>query len=377
MTDTKKPPAEMTPVEIDTELSRLWNEKDQAEARHLDLQAALHHHVGDKGRRVRGARHRVFDLSWERALELAIIKARAPYTEYESVVAREVERTLTNWAMARRKLDDIVAEIKPYTDEYTRRGGWNRVYLANSYDGHAHNGTECSTCHHGEERTQFAWLVRYSGLTEAEIVADAGWRACTTCYPSAPVGDRESLPSKMFTPDKEEAAQARAERDQARAQRAADKSAKGITAPGGGPLQGRHGTLETERAAVLEATQELSERYTNRRVDQLVEADPGMAPFFYPKDKRDRWEAEARGRALPLIEAVAHKRGTTVEAVTAELEPKAYAKAKRDMGGKDWAQRFRQTATLQREEYDAYTAACKAEGRKPFEALALRWYKFQ
>jgi hypothetical protein len=179
----------------------------------------------------------------------------------------------------------------------------------------------------------------------------------------------------MYTPDEEEAAMARKEREEAKAKRAADKTAKDITAPDGDPLRGRHGRLETERAAVLEATDELSERYTNRRADQLIEVDAGLAPFFTPKDKRDRFEAEARGRVLPLIEAIAHKRGETVEAVLAELEPKAYAKAKRDMGG-DWAQRFRHNATWDLEAYNAYKAACEAEGRKPFEALALRWAKF-
>jgi hypothetical protein len=375
MPEITKSLSEMTPVEIDTELSRLWNEEDQAESRLMSLVVSLHTTVGDKPRKVRGVRGPIFNLSWEKVLELALVKTLAPYTEYESAVGREVERTLRNWAMARRKLDALTAEIKVYTDEYVRRGRWNRVFLALSHDGHAHKGTECSTCHRGEERTRFAWLIQYSGKTEAEIIADAGERACATCYPSLRDSDLKRK-TKMFAPDEIEAQKAREERKTAQAKRAADKAAKGITAPDGSPLRGRHGRLETERAAVLEATDELSERYTNRRADQLIEADPGLTPFLNPKDKRDRWEAEARGRALPLIEAIAHKRGTTVEEVTAELEAKAYAKAKRDMGGKEWAQRFRHNCTWNREEYEAYMARCEKEGRKPFEALTLRWFKF-
>jgi hypothetical protein len=367
----------MTPVEIDTELSKLWDKEAQAESSRLALVVSLHKAVGDEPRRVRGARGPIFKLSPERVWELAIIKARAPYTEAESYTAREVDRLLTNWAMASRKLEDLAAEIKPYTDEYRRRGGWNRVFLAQSYDGHAHNGTECTQCHKGEERTQFAWLIRYSGKTEAEIVADAGWRACTTCYPSAPVGDEKTLPTKMFTPDEEEAAKAREEREQVQAQRAADKTAKGITALDGGPLRDRHGSrIETERTAVIEATDGLSERYKNLRIEQILTADPAMTPFFFDRDKRTANEARDRAYALRLIEAIAHKRGKDTEEVLAELEPKALAKAKRDLGGKDWAPRFRYSASFQTEEFDAYTAKCKAEERKPFEALSLRWPKF-
>jgi hypothetical protein len=374
---TEKPLTEMTPVEIDTELSKLWDKEAQAESSRLALVASLHKAVGDEPRRVRGARRPVFSLSWERVLELAIIKARAPYTEAESYTAREVDRLLTSWAMAFRKLEDLAAEIKAYTDEYQRQGGWNRVFLAQSRDGHAHNGTECTQCHKGEERTRFAWLVQYSGETEEEIVADAGWRACTTCYPSAPVGDEKTLPTKMFTPDEVEARKAREEREQARTQRAADKTAKGITALDGSPLRDRHGSrIETERTAVIEAADGLSERYKRLRFQQLREADPGLSPFLYSDEDKAKHEERGRADALRLVEAIAHKRGTTADEVLAELEPKAQAKARRDVSGKEFADSVRRTAPYQREEYAAYKATCEAEGRKPFEALSLRWPKF-
>jgi hypothetical protein len=359
MTDTQQPLAEWTPVEIDTVLADLWSKQQDAEMRIANYKRAESEIYTTIEKIKNGARLVQYRTALD-GIELM---------EKLSLLGRHIVAEGSKLA----KLAKLAA---PYEAEYVRRGCWNRVFLALSHDGHAHNGTECSTCHRGENPTQFAWLVQYSGKTEAEIVADAGWRACTTCYPSAPVGDDKTLPTKMFSPDEIEAAKAREEREQAKAKRASDKAAKGITAPDGSPLRGRHGRLETERAAVLEATEELAERYTNRRADQLIEADPGLTPFISPKDKRERWEAEARGRALPLIEAIAHKRGETVEAVLTELEAKAYAKAKRDMGG-DWAQSFRHNATWQREEYDAYKAKCEAEGRKPFEVLSLRWPKFQ
>jgi hypothetical protein len=345
----------MTPVEIDTVLAEMWSEQQTVEMRIAGYQRA----------------------EAETYVQIQKIKNGVRLAGYRTVLdgielMEQLNLVNENIAAYKAELAELKKKSLPYENEYVARGGWNRVFLAKSVNGHAHNGQNCSTCHNGEFRTQFAWLVRYSGQDEADIVADAGERACTTCYPTAPVGAKGT---KMFTPDEEEAQKAREEREAAKAQRAADRTAKGITTPDGSRLRGRHGRLETERAAVIEATDELAERYTNRRADQLIEADPGLTPFLNPKDKRDRWEAEARGRALPLIEAIAHKRGETVEAVLAELEAKAYAKAKRDMGG-DWAQRFRHNATWQREEYDAYKATCEAEDRKPFEALTLRWAKF-
>jgi hypothetical protein len=71
----------------------------------------------------------------------------------------------------------------------------------------------CSTCNRGERPTQFQWMTDYSGMGEAQIVAAAGWRACTVCYPTAPVGDVRSLPTAMFSREDEAKAQARAERE--------------------------------------------------------------------------------------------------------------------------------------------------------------------
>jgi hypothetical protein len=79
---------------------------------------------------------------------------------------------------------------------------------------------------------------------------------------------------------------------------------------------------------------------------------------------------------MRLIEAIAHKRGTTTAEVLAELEPKAQAKARRDVGGKEFADAVRRQAPFQLEEYEAYKAQCEKEGRKPFEVLGLRWPKF-
>jgi hypothetical protein len=350
--------AQMTPVEIDTILSDVWNRQALVEGRIVGYRRA-EADTKTKIQKVKRGERVVGVLNAVHGIELM---------ERLNLVRDNID-------LDRAELAKLEAEALPYENEYVRRGAWNRVFLAQSRDGHAHNGMECSTCHNGEQRTQFAWLIQYSGKTEAEIVADAGWRACTTCYPSAPLGDEKTLPTMMFTPDEEEAAKAREEREAARARREANQTAKGITAPDGSPLRDKSsGRIATERTAVIEATDALSDRYKNLRAAQIIEADPGLTPFFLDEERRSRNEAEERSYAMRLIVSIAHKRGVTGEEVLAELEPKAYAKAKRDMGG-DWPSRIRYSASFQREEYDAYLAQCEKDGRKPWEALTLRWFK--
>lgn len=324
---------DMTPVEIDTELSKLWDQRAQVEANRLQLQASLHEQVGDKARRVPGARHQIFSLSWEKTLELAIVKAKAPYTETESYRAREIDRALTAWAMVVRKLEDLNAEIRPYTDEYTRRGGWNRVFLAQSSDGHAHKGQHCSTCHHGEERTRFAWLIRYSGLTEEEIVADAGERACTTCYPSAPINVLKQR-TKMFTPDEVEAQARREEREAERARKAAQADAKSILTPEGEPLyedKDNDWKIKTLRTAEIAATDALADLIDVQRQAK----DPEFEWMFQNGRTEAKRTLEITRHAWCLIRSIAAKKGLTFQEVFETHEKKAQAKIRKQ--DREWA----------------------------------------
>jgi hypothetical protein len=356
--------AAMTPVEIDTALYGLYLAEGSVENRLMASKVAVRRAAGDE----QDSRTRRWGMSYTRALvivnQLAEDGRDAAWTALDALRVEQVAVSRVRKAM------------KVYEDEFDRRGGWTRAFLATSVGGHVHNGMECSTCHNGEFRTRFSWQVQYSGQSEEEIVKAAGVRACTTCYPDAPTEDL-NRPTVMFTEDEITAQAAREERQAAKTVREATRTAKGITAPDGSPLRDSSGSrIETERAAVIEATDGLSERYKNLRREQIITADPGLEPFFTDRTRRTDNEARARANAMHLIEAIAHKQGTTADAVLAELEPKALAKAKRDLGGKDFVPTFRYGASFQTEEFDAYTAKCKAEGRKPFEALTLRWAKF-
>ena len=112
-----------------------------------------------------------------------------------------------------------VAKTAPYDAEFARRGGWTRAFLVNNSNGHVHSSMGCSTCF---PTTSYCWLPEVSGHDETEIVEKAGERACTVCYPSAPV-EVLSRPTQFFTPDEVAKAAARVAREEKRAAKEASK----------------------------------------------------------------------------------------------------------------------------------------------------------
>ena len=79
-------------------------------------------------------------------------------------------------------------------------------------------------------------MIEYSGKSEEEIVEAAASRACTVCYPSAPV-DVLKRPTRMFGPDELERAKAAEERAARKAEKEAKTKAAAITLPDGTPLR--------------------------------------------------------------------------------------------------------------------------------------------
>jgi hypothetical protein len=307
-----------TPVEIDTLLAPIWNDQaviEQALVRTSRVVSRLR----DRADRI---------LKGEKFNDV-----RTPADGIRLMKTIEAERTAMSHL--REELKELEVKALPFENEYVRRGGWTRVFLAQSIDGHAHNGTECSTCHNGEFRTQFAWLVRYSGQTEAEIVADAGWRACTTCYPTAPVADPDALPTKMFTPDEEEAQRRREEREATRIEKARQADIKGITTPEGKPLDlggnGFRDIAKTLRTAETQATDFIVSLLQEKR----YAADPTLAWMYGPGITTEKRQAKHAHLAWWAIRAIAAKKGQTFEETFQVHEKKAEAKLRKM--DRDWA----------------------------------------
>jgi hypothetical protein len=305
-----------TPVEIDTLLAPIWERQASAQSRIVNYKRREAEIFTTIEKVKRG----------ERVLRIT--------TALDGIELMEDLARLGRFIVAEgNKLAAAEADAAPYEAEYTRRGGWNRVFLAKSVNGHAHNGTECSTCHNGQYRTAFAWLIQYSGQSEADIVADAGERACTTCYPTAPV---DAKGTKMFTPDEEEAQRAREEREAAKAEKARQADVKGITTPEGKPLDvGRDGykdVAKTLRTAEIAATDTL---YELIREQQHAE-DPEWA-WFYEGGRRNTVTEQAGYAHLSwwIIRAIADKKGLTFQEVFETHEKKAQAKVKKV--DREWA----------------------------------------
>lgn len=310
--------SEATPVEIDTVLSELWDAIDRADrAESVAQQIAIN--LRDKVSEIKNGAYKGYE--YRTAKDGILLMERL-------VAAREEIAKCRAWAEKCKEM------AKPFEAEYDRRGGWNRVFLAKSADGHAHNGTECSTCHHGESRTQFAWLVQYSGKTEEEIVADAGERACTTCYKSAPVSVLKQK-TKMFTPDEIEAQKAREQREAERARKAQAAADKSITTPEGGRVNVSRSFTDyakTLRTAEIGATDALYELIR----EQQHAVDPEWA-WYYEDGRRstDKEQAEIAYGAWHILRSIAFKKGLSFQEVFEIHEKKAQAKIKKI--DREWA----------------------------------------
>jgi cytochrome c5 len=312
---------EASPVEIDTVLASYYRELDE-----LD-------NAGIRTRKV------VARLQERVAKVLRGEKVLDTLTPAQGILLQRTlnaeERALSSLA---EQVHELRAEIAPFEVEYNRRP-WNRVFLATSTGGHAHNGQNCSTCHHGEYRTGFAWLIEYSGKDESEIVADAGERACTTCYPTAPVNVLKQR-TKMFTPDEVEAQKARDERAIQQAKKAREADAKSITTPEGEKLYaGRDNdswdVCKTLRTAEIAATDALMDLLLEQRTSQ----DPEHAWVYEQGKNTDLIQMRIARHAWCLIRSIAAKKDQTFEETFQVHEKKAQAKLRKL--DRAWAKDFR------------------------------------
>ena len=251
-----------TPVEIDTVLAELDYKRYVAYGRYLDYAKLSREY--ERGR-------------WGRKPDLEYA------AKYEDMSQEYFAEALSHQA-----------DMAPLEDEFDRRGGWTRAFLVvTSGQGHVHSSRRCHTCY---PTTQFHWVTEYSDHAESEIVEAAGERACTICYPSAPV-DLLARPTRIFTKDEKERQAAREERE---AKRAA-KAALEVMDPETGKT-----LFKTERGATNEIAS---------RLDAYLRYERG----------------EYLDKATKIAKAVAFKRGVDADDLLAELKAKAEKKFRREV----------------------------------------------
>lgn len=303
------------PVDFDehaAEAEKMLAEKHSRLRSRLD---ALHRAIGDQRSPRRG---------WGKTDQQVLEAARewvllADGGAASDTTGDRIRDPLRDVEVAQDERDRSREQVDGLQEAFWIRGGWNRAFLAANMNGHVHAGTGCSTC---RPTTRFAWLTDYSGADEDAIVAAAGHRACTACYPSAPLGDATSLPTKMFTPD-ELAAQAERERREVwaalspaekRARKRAEKLAAAVSR-NGKPLRfdedlGDAGkvreVISTERDAELAWDRGLGDAINLKRT--AGETLPEFVEYRRDQEARAQWRARMR----PVIaQTLAEKHGTT------------------------------------------------------------------
>lgn len=293
-----------TPVEVDTKLADLYYKYVEKASR----AESANRHLEDLVRRKTGARMR------PSTSEVEAVVAECRQMERKTYIERDILRAYDDAIVADEAAVAAREDMLPYEDEWNARGRWSRAFLVTNAQGHVHRSMMCSTC---RPTTQYHWVTEYSGADEDTIVEAAGERACTVCYPTAPV-ETLNRPTMMFTPAEVQAAKDREAREAAKVEREKKKIEKALTPDGSEfkieyewiPGRTQKESFKTEQAATSWLVGELvDERYSE-----------GRRP---PEPSR----IDAQNK---VKQAIADKHGMTLDEVDAMLEKKVKAKAKRD-----------------------------------------------
>lgn len=211
---------EQTPVEIDRQLAPLWEKRQ-----------TLSFEIGTIQQIVR-----------DRLAKKWLTEESVDYINYQDRIAK-----------LRGQIGELNEQVRPFNEEFTRRGGWHRYFLVPQ--GHIHRETNCSTCY---PTTGYSWLIDLADADETALVETYGDVACTVCFPDAP-----ALPGWRHVVLKTEEQIARAEKLEA--SRAA-KAAKALVHP----IRTHHDyTVSTVSAAITALRSNV--RYTTWGYNQYLD----------------------------------------------------------------------------------------------------------
>lgn len=291
--------SKMTPSEIDNILVDTLTKKDGCE---FTIDQAIKHLNAYENRME------TYKELAENGYTAKVRKEYAPkVVELEGFIATTKE----NRSKAEASYNACIKEIVTINAEFDSRGGWNRYWLVDNTNGHIHHNRQCSSCF---PTTVFAWLPDQSGMRSTDLVELAGEKACTVCFPDAPVSAL-NRPSLLEAPDRKKQ---RLEREAKKLERQRVLEAKAITNVAGGKLMipGEHWAIKTLNEAGRILTSNLTD---------FLAVDAGYRVVHNPS-----YEAEKVEQNTFLIEAIAHKHGVSKEDVLSEYQGKAERKLKRD-----------------------------------------------
>lgn len=316
-----------TPVEIDTELGRLYTEafpyRQRIESTSQEIFALVR---GTEGKDK-------LDISTYRATEG---RARR--------LADELPRKLAALDAARVALAPLAAAEAPLEAEYVARGRWSRFFLVTSSDGgHIHSSMNCSTC---KLTTQYAWYPEFSGMTMTEAIAEWDKRGsseilCTVCFPEAPVArtvaqvaDTQCPGSGTWNYDRATARLGYAYSNAGTCNHCGQR----ITVSSTGKMR-KH---DKTPAAPKVSDEKLAKAITPDGSELKVTDGHGHKQYFKTERAATTWLVQNIGSNKvwgstmspeaneQIIAAIATKHGKTVEAVTTEIDAKVAAWIKRN-----------------------------------------------
>lgn len=318
------------PVEFDEHAATAAKELAKARSRRRVGFDALHRAVGD--RKKTGG-------NWAKSDEQVLEAARewvnlADGGAASAATGARIRGPLHDAQEAQEGLERAREQVDGLDEAFQIRGVWNRAFLVSNASGHVHSSTGCSTC---RPTTQYAWLTDYSGANEDTIVRDAGHRACTTCYPTAPVGDANALPTKMYTPDEVAAQKAREKKEalakltpaEKRARKRAEKLAAAVSSTGE-PLRFEEDLGDAGVMREVFSTEKDAERAWQRGLGDTInlrstagETLPEFAEARRNSETRADWHARMRPK---IAKTLAQKHGTTAldEKNHLDTQAKAY-----------------------------------------------------
>lgn len=234
------------------------------------------------------------------SLKSAIIAKAA--RRKDAVLTTEEIDEIARYQARQEKIMEKVRALESVYDIYN----WNRAWIVPA--GHVHKNYHCHTLFH--DTTRFL-CPEVSGMTEDEIVAKAGERACTICYPSAP-SEYLARKSQLMTRDE---AEEEAKRQERRAAKLAKEAAKmTVFLPGEGK-NGMNETYSSVRGARNAALHSIGWYLFSNTFYGPDSSDPHYANF------------------IALVEAIAKREEADFESVKGELIGKALAKFKREHKG--------------------------------------------
>lgn len=309
----------------DTQSAKWYEECALANQKRLMMAENLHHMNGEKreyGYNGRGEyKNNINDTIFElqgRIREAeedndSLIRGTSSYARVS-----EVKEYLARYDAQAQEVARLSGLLEEADDRYEKYG-WNRAFLVvTSGQGHVHRSMDCSTCY---ATTKFNWLPSYSGSSESQIVEDAGERACSVCYPSAPV-ETFSKPTKIYSDDEKQAAIAKAAKAEEKIVKQAAKIAKAAT------KDGSELTVVTERGVTPSHLKNAGQPYSRKEHfkterSAVMWATDALAGFYRQPNETELEAVDA------IVASLAEKHGKPETEIRADIDKKAAAKAKK------------------------------------------------